>query len=84
MNAKHLFAPNSDDSHTVFIAHSGTQRSMLQDLTPDEHTAMLEWCDQQPRSPGGSVDAMGWPGWEAVIDRRFKARLDAGSNQQDA
>lgn len=84
MTTKPVVLQSTVGSHTTVLGPSGTQNSVLAELTPDENSALLEWCDQQPRSPGGSVDAMGWPGWEAVADRRFKARLEAGPSLSHA
>lgn len=75
MTAKTYFLPNTDGSQTVMLGSSSEPKSMLDDLTPEETAAMMAWSEQQPRSPGGSIDLMGWPGWEGVVARRFKDRF---------
>ena len=84
MNAKTYLLPNDDGSHTAFIGPSGSPKSMLDDMTPDETAAMMAWSEQQPRSLGGSVDLMSWPGWESVMARRFKARFGVDLKQPAA
>lgn len=81
MNAKTNFLANDDGSYTAFIGPSGSPKSMLDEMTPDETEAMMAWSEQQPRSPGGSVDLMAWPGWESVMVRRFKARFGVEQKQ---
>ena len=81
MNKSTHLLPNEDGSHTAIIGPSGEARSMLTDLTPDEAAQMVAWSEQQPRSPGGSIDLMGWPGWQAVMERRFKGRFGVDLKQ---
>jgi len=81
MNANTYFLPNSNGSHTAVIGPSGQPKSMLDDMTTDEAAAMMTWSEQHPRSPGGAIDMMAWPGWEAVMTRRFKDRFGVDLKQ---
>lgn len=75
MNTKIHLLKNEDGSQTMVFGPSGEAKSMLSDLTPGETADMMVWSEQQPRNPAGSVDLMGWPGWEGVMARRFKQRF---------
>ncbi|MBO0501766.1 hypothetical protein J1C51_23615 [Chromobacterium haemolyticum] len=61
--------------HVPFVAQSGPARSMLDDLTPTETAELMAWSEQQPRTPAGAIDMMAWPGWAAVMGRRFKEKF---------
>ncbi|MDE4928788.1 hypothetical protein PQH03_29490 [Ralstonia insidiosa] len=61
--------------HVAFVGQSGPARSMLDDLTPTETAELMAWSEQQPRTPGGAIDMMAWPGWAAVMGRRFKEKF---------
>ena len=55
---------------------AGTE-SMLNDLTFEERAALDVWAISQrgDSERGGVVDLGAWPGWEAVLARRFKERF---------
>lgn len=56
---RHLIVTGGDD-----------RTSMLERLTPQEHSALFSWSRAQvPSTPGGSIDLMAWPGWADVLRR---------------
>jgi hypothetical protein len=77
MKTNTIFLPNEDGSQTLIVGPSGQSKSMLDDLTPTEQSALNHWSASQSGDPerGGVIDLMQWPGWEGVLSRRFKNRF---------
>lgn len=77
MNKNTFFLPNDDGAQTMIVGPSGQPKSMLSDLTPNEKIALNDWSASQSGDPerGGVIDLMKWPGWEGVLERRFKERF---------
>ncbi|RUT78708.1 hypothetical protein, partial [Mesorhizobium sp. M7A.T.Ca.US.000.02.2.1] len=45
--------------------------SVLDMLTREQRSELFAWADQQPSSPGKSIDLMTWPGWDSFLSARF-------------
>jgi len=75
MTPNTVFMPNGDGSHTMLVGASGSGKSILEDLTSPERTAMNEWAAEQhaAQAPGSALDMMKWPGWGAVAERKLIA-----------
>jgi len=68
---------SKEEMNTMIFVPPGQPKSMLGDLTAEEQTSLSAWSIQQEGDPerGGVVDLGAWPGWEAVLARRFKERF---------
>lgn len=45
--------------------------SVLDMLTREQRSEFFAWADQQPSSPGKSIDLMKWPGWNSFLSGRI-------------
>lgn len=81
MTSKAVIGIEIGASHTVILGPSRVRKPLMLDLTGDEVAALAAWSKLQHHEPGCAIDLTGWPGWEAVVDRRFKRLLDGGDNQ---
>jgi hypothetical protein len=45
--------------------------SVLDMLTREQRSELFAWADQQPSSPGKSIDLMKWPGWDSFLSGRI-------------
>ena len=65
----------------LMLGNSGEPKSLMSALTAEEAKQFSKWCNDQPRSAIGAIDAMNWPGWDAVKARRglepMKAAFEA-------
>jgi len=63
---------SQNESFTLLCGPSDEPKSLLSTLNSQELNALDEWSKSQPRTEGGALDLMAWPGWAEVCIRKVK------------